>query len=368
MTTVSESALEHPAFYPVILAGGSGERFWPLSRKSKPKQFLTLDESGLSLIQVTVQRLLGLPGVTIDDVLIVTGTDHRMQVLEHLPSLPTENLLVEPVARDTAVAVLYAALTIAQIDPDALMGVFHSDHRVDNLEVFNDVVGQAIRLASASEVLVTLGMTPTYPSIAYGYIERGAPFASPDPLPAFQVKRFAEKPNLETAQTFLSSKQFSWNSGMFIFQVQVILAAFQQHQPELFLAVHDAAAQRGGVRRIYPTLKKISLDHAIMEKADNLVVIPAEFGWDDLGDWNALERLLLADGENVSVGRHIGIDTGGAILYTTGGDSLIATIGLEDIVIVRTPEVTLVVRKDRTQDIKQIVQQLKQNAELLHYL
>ena len=360
-------------FYPVILAGGSGERFWPLSRKSKPKQFLSLDDSGLSLIQATVQRLTGIPGVEVEDILIVTGVDHRMQVLEHLPELPTENLLVEPVARDTAAAVLYAALKVAQLDPGGLMGVFHSDHRVDRPEVFARVVQQATALAAARDVLVTIGIEATYPSVAYGYIERGEAVdqgaaAEAAEFPAYQVARFAEKPDSVRAQEFLATGGYSWNSGMFIWKVQTILAAFERYQPELFAALSVAMSQRGGVRKVYPTLQKISIDYAILEKADNVVVIPAEFGWDDLGDWNALERLLRGQGENVAVGRHVGIDTEGAILYTTNGDDLIATIGLDDVVVVRTAEVTLVVHKDRTQDIKKLVQQLKDNPDLERYV
>ncbi|WP_407571557.1 mannose-1-phosphate guanylyltransferase [Deinococcus altitudinis] len=368
MTTTETSDVFVPQFYPVILAGGSGERFWPLSRKSKPKQFLVLDDSGQSLIQSTVSRLTRIPGVSIEDVLIVTGTDYRMQVLEHLPELPTENLLVEPVARDTAAAVLYAAMKIAQIDALGMMGVFHSDHRVDRPEVFSQVVQQAIQLAAADDILVTIGIEATYPSIAYGYIERGEPVTSDALYPAYRVQQFTEKPDAHTAAEFLATGRYCWNSGMFIWQVQSILAAFARHQPALYQAMGEAFAQRGGVRTTYPTFQKISIDYAILEKASNVVVIPAEFGWDDLGDWNALERLLRGQGENVAVGRHVGIDTGGAILYTTNGDDLIATIGLEDVVVVRTAEVTLVVHKDRTQDIKRLVQQLKENPDLERYV
>lgn len=360
-----------PQFYPVILAGGSGERFWPLSRKSKPKQFLVLDDSGQSLIQSTVHRLIQIPGVEVEDILIVTGVDHRMQVLEHLPDLPTENLLVEPVARDTAAAVLYAALKIAQIDPLGVMGVFHSDHRVDRPDTFVQVIQQAVHLAAVEDVLVTIGIEATYPSVAYGYIERGSVFGdagASSPHPAYQVRRFTEKPDARHAAEFLATGQYSWNSGMFVWRVQTILAAFEHHQPTLYEAMTEAFPRRGGVRTVYPALQKISIDYAILEQAKNVVVIPAEFGWDDLGDWNALERLLRGDGENVAVGRHVGIDTGGAILYTTNGDDLIATIGLEDVVVVRTAEVTLVVHKDRTQDIKKLVQQLKDNPELERYV
>lgn len=343
-------------FYPVILAGGSGERFWPLSRKHRPKQFLTLDDGQQSLLQATAQRLLNLSGEA-ERLMVVTASDHRTQVLEHLPDIPLENVLVEPVPRDTAAAILYAALTIAREAPRAVMGVFPADHRIEQERAFLELVQQAATHAEGYDDLVTLGITPQYPATGYGYIERGA--ALPGAARAYRVERFTEKPDAAKAQAFLDSGRYFWNSGMFIWRVDVILQTFERLAPELYGLMSEAARTRGGLRRIYPELPKISVDYAILERADNVVVIPAEFGWDDLGDWNALERLLKNEGPNVAVGRHVSLDTGGAILYTTSGDDLIATIGLEDVVVVRSGDVTLVVRKDRTQDIKQVVQQLK---------
>ncbi|PNY79792.1 mannose-1-phosphate guanylyltransferase [Deinococcus koreensis] len=361
-------------FYPVILAGGSGERFWPLSRKHKPKQFLTLEAGGRSLIQVTADRLSAL-SEGMDQLLVVTANDQRSNVLEHLPELPLENLLVEPVARDTAAAILYGALTIARDEPDAIMGVFPADHRVDDPEAFSEVLRRAIAYAQAHDDLVTIGMTPQYPATGYGYIEQGPEQLDAGQLDAgqpasgvYRVQRFAEKPDAETARQFLATGRYLWNSGMFVWRVQSILRAFETLAPELYGPMAEAARIRGGLRAAYPGLPKISVDYAILERARNVVVIPASFGWDDLGDWNALERLLKGDasgdGSNVAVGRTVSLDTGGAILYTTGGDDLIATIGLEDVVVVRAGDVTLVVRKDRTQDIKTVVQQLKKSPEL----
>lgn len=347
-------------FYPVILAGGSGERFWPLSRKHKPKQFLTLEVGGRSLIQVTAHRLSAL-SEGMDQLLVVTANDQRSNVLEHLPELPLENLLVEPLPRDTAAAILYGALTIAREDPGAVMGVFPADHRIDDPEAFSWVLRQAIAYAEGHDSLITLGMTPQYPATGYGYIEQGAEREQPG---VFGVQRFAEKPDAATARGFLDTGRYLWNSGMFVWRVSSILQAFETLAPELYGPMAEAARVRGGLRQIYPSLPKISVDYAILERAQNVVVIPASFGWDDLGDWNALERLLKGDGSNVAVGRTVSLDTGGAILYTTGGDDLIATIGLEDVVVVRAGDVTLVVRKDRTQDIKQVVQQLKKSPEL----
>ncbi|AZI43779.1 mannose-1-phosphate guanylyltransferase [Deinococcus psychrotolerans] len=358
-----------PLFIPVVLAGGSGERFWPLSRKSKPKQFLTLDDTGRSLLQATVDRLSIVSG-SADSVMVVTGNEYRSQVLDQLPEMPVENLIVEPLARDTAPAVLYAALRIARDQPDAVMGVFPADHRITDVDTYLKVIERAILIARQTEQLVTIGITPTFPATGYGYIQQGAALrggaqdtTGENIFAAYHVSRFAEKPTQETAQQFLDEGGYSWNSGMFIWTVKAILQAFEKHQPEMYQQLSQAVEKRT-VKQVFPELEKISIDYAILEKSGHVAVIPAEFGWDDLGDWNALERLLKAEGENVSVGRHVGLDTGGAILYTTNGDDLIVTIGLEDVVIVRTSEVTLVVRKDRTQDIKKVVRQLKAHPEL----
>ncbi len=354
------------AFYPVILAGGSGERFWPLSRRAKPKQFLALDDSGVSLLQATAARLAAVSG-SHDRLFVVTGNDYRSQVLDQLPELPVENLIVEPEARDTAPAILYAALVLDALDPDAVMGVFPSDHMVGNTEAFAAVLAQAILLADQEDLLVTLGIQPTFASTGYGYIERGDNVDEPG-LPAYHVTRFTEKPDETTAAGFLASGQYSWNSGMFVWRVRAILAAFSKYAPDLYEVLRGAVGRRSAVREVFPALRKISIDYAILEQADNVAVIPAEFGWDDLGDWNALERLLKAQGANVAVGRHVGLDTDGAILYTASGDDLIVTIGLDDVVVVRTDQVTLVVRKDRTQDIKKIVAELKARPELERFV
>ncbi|PYE55658.1 mannose-1-phosphate guanylyltransferase [Deinococcus yavapaiensis] len=354
------------AFYPVILAGGSGERFWPLSRKNKPKQFLSLDGSGKSLLQATAERLAD-PVYQLERVHVVTGSEYRAQVLDQLPELPAENLIVEPIGRDTAPAVLYAALRIAREDPTAVMGVFASDHRIGDLDLFRRVILRAREAAENFGSLVTLGITPTFPSTGYGYVQRGE-LALDGDIPIYSASRFVEKPNRATAETYLESGLYSWNSGMFVWTVEAILEAFRAYQPVLYDTLADAVQERGGVKKVFPHLQKISIDYAILEQAQNVQVIPAQFDWDDLGDWNALERLLGGTAANVTVGRHLGLDTDGAILYTSNGNGLVATIGLEDVVVVQTPEVTLVVRKDRTQDIKKVVQQLKAHPELERFV
>ena len=353
-------------FVAVILAGGSGERFWPLSRKSKPKQFLSLEGHGHSLLQATAERLLPLTG-GFERIFVVTSSEYRGQVFNQLPDLPSENLIVEPVARDTAPAVLYAALCVQKRFPDTVMGVFASDHRVTDPAAFEQVIARASTLACEHKVLVTLGITPTFASTGYGYIQQGD-LLEGGVLPAYRVKCFAEKPDAVTAQAFIDSGLYTWNGGIFVWQVDTVLEEFRRHQPQLSHQLERAVLDREMLREVFPTLEKVSVDYALMEKSERVAVIPAEFGWDDLGDWNALERMLRGENPNVSIGKHVGLDTEGAILYTTQGDDLIVTIGLEDVVIVRNDDVTLVVRKDRTQDIKKVVQRLKSTPELERFV
>ena len=350
-------------FVPVILAGGSGERFWPLSRRARPKQFLTLDGTGRSLLQATVDRLE--PLSRIEDILIVTGQNHRGLILEQLPELPLENLVVEPQAKDTAAAVLLAALRVKdRYGEDAVMGIFASDHRIEHAHAFQDVIATALQTLETEDAIVTLGVKPNHPATGYGYIQSGEALNSR----VHRVNRFVEKPDLETAEQYVTSGQYSWNAGMFIFRVSTILEEFKTHAPDLFNALSANHQNRSSLVEVFENLQKISIDYAILERSKKVLVISADFGWDDLGDWNALERMLKTSNPNIEVGQHVGLDTSGAILYTTTGDDLIVTIGLEDVVIVRDGDCTLIVKKDRTQDIKKLVDRLKQNPKLMKYI
>jgi mannose-1-phosphate guanylyltransferase len=358
-TLMPEVAVE---FIPVILAGGSGERFWPLSRRAKPKQFLSLDGSGRSLLQATADRLEPLCD-GLDSIHVVTSQMHRALILEQLPDLPLENLIVEPQARDTAAAILLATLRIAKTHgQDAILGVFPSDHNVGDLLEFQEKIRHAVSAASSSQVIVTIGMTPTFPATGYGYIEA----SSIEEATSLSVKRFVEKPNLETAENYLSRGGYYWNGGMFIFKASVMLEAFAKHAPDLLDALQNVITFKE-LKLAFEKVHKISIDYAILEPAsleDGVIVVPAQFEWDDLGDWNALARLLQGDHPNLAVGSHIGLDTSGAIMYTTTGDDLIVTLGLEDVLIVRDGAVTLVAHKGRTQDIKKLVERLRAEPNL----
>ncbi|HYW17972.1 MAG TPA: mannose-1-phosphate guanylyltransferase [Nodularia sp. (in: cyanobacteria)] len=339
--------------FPVILAGGKGERFWPLSRKDRPKQFLSLDGSSRSLLQATADRLIAVTNGW-NNLWVITSSQIAPGVRQQLPELPAQNLLIESQGRDTAAAVAWASLEIKKrYGEDAIIGFFPSDHWIADQEAFKRTLDAATQLAASTEAIVTLGIKPTFPSTGYGYIEQGENIGRFNDLPAYHVNRFTEKPNRETAETFLSTGRFSWNSGMFVFRAGVVLKELHTHAPEII----EPLEQQGP--DIYPQLLKQSIDYALMEKTNLAYVLPVEFGWDDLGDWNALERLLKkADNPNVELATHVGLDTQGAIVYATNSEDVIVTIGLEDVVIVRDRNVTLVVNKNRTQEIKQILKTL----------
>lgn len=350
-----------PSLIPVILAGGKGERFWPLSRRQRPKQFLCLDGGDRSLLQSTADRLLGMAGGW-ENLWVITAELVAAGVREQLPQLPESNLLIEPEGRDTAPAVAWATLEIAQrYGEDAVVGFFPADHWIGDQARYEATLKAAADLASAQAAIVTLGIRPNAPATGYGYIEQGEPTAEGD-LPVFKVSRFTEKPDTATAQGFIDTGRFSWNSGMFIFQAGVMLAELAHHAPQVLepLKMEGKAA--------YGQLEKKSIDYALMEKTQLAYVLPADFGWDDLGDWNALERLNPKQGENVVLGQHIGRDTTGAIVYVSAPDEVVVTIGLEDVVIVRDRHVTLIVPKHRTQEIKTLLKDIQGNAQYDHLL
>jgi mannose-1-phosphate guanylyltransferase len=347
---------------PVILAGGKGERFWPLSRKHRPKQFLSLDGSGKSLLQATADRLSELAGSS-EKLWVVTSAQLAQGVREQLPDLLEKNVLAEPEGRDTAPAVAWSTLEIARTyGEDAVVAFFPADHWIEDQQAFQNTIKAAAELASKEDAIVTLGITPNQPSTGYGYIEQGEQTGTFGGLPVYKVSRFTEKPDRETAEQFLATGRFSWNSGMFIFRAGVVLNELRTYAPEIMGPLEEKGVEA------YHQLPKKSVDYALMEKTQLAYVLPASFGWDDLGDWNAIERLLKGDAANVELAKHVGMDTKGAILYASDSDEVIVTIGLEDIVVVRDRNVTLIVKKDRTQEIKQVVKALQDDPKLQHLL
>lgn len=347
---------------PLILAGGKGERFWPLSRINRPKQFLSLDGTDQTLLQATANRLLALADGW-ERLGVITASHLAERVREQLPELPAENLLVEPEGRDTAPAVAWGTLEVARrFGEDAVVGFFPADHWIQDQNSYQQTIRAAATLARTQPAIVTLGITPTHPSTGYGYIEQGELTGTYEGLGAYRVTRFTEKPDRTTAETFISSGRFSWNSGMFVFQAGVAIAELQTHAPEILEPI-----QSQGVAA-YAHLPKRSIDYALMEKTQKAYVLPAAFGWDDLGDWNAIERLLKQEQPNVELGNHIGLGTQDAIFYASNPEEVIVTIGLKDVVVVRDGHVTLIVNKDQTQDIKKAVELIRNHDQFKHLL
>ena len=347
-----------PKFVPVILAGGKGERFWPLSRKHRPKQFLCLDGSGESLIQATAARLAPIVGGW-EDIWVITSGMLATGVQEQLPNLLADNLLVEPEGRDTAAAVAWASLEVAKrYGENVTIGFFPADAWIGDMTAFANTIAAAIALAHTQGAIVTLGITPTFPSTGYGYIQQGTASGEYQGLQTYQALRFTEKPDLTTAKDFIASGDYTWNSGIFIFTAKIAIAELQKYSPELMQLLLDRGVS------IYATLPKISIDYALMEKTNLTHVIPANFGWDDLGDWNAIERLLKGDNINVELANHVCIDTQGSVLYASNPEEVVVTIGLEDVVVVRDGDVTLIVAKHRTQEIKQVLSKIKEDKAL----
>jgi len=347
---------------PVILAGGKGERFWPLSRRHRPKQFLSLDGSGKSLLQATADRLLPLAG-NWENLWVVTSSQLAEGVAAQLPQMPVKNILAEPEGRDTAPAVAWSTLEIAQrYGEEAVVGFFPADPWIGDLPGFQHTLQAAAQLAATTDAIATLGVKPSYPATGYGYIEQGEQTGTYSNFPVYRVNRFTEKPDLHTAEEFLTTGRFCWNSGMFIFRVGVVLRELLTHAPDILIPLK----QQG--RAAYSQLPKISIDYALMEKTKLAYVLPADFGWDDLGDWNAIARLLQGETANVEVGHHVGLDTAGTLIYAENDEDVVVTIGLEDVVIVRDRNVTLIVKKDRTQEIKQVLKLLQDHPKFSHLL
>ncbi|HEX7004882.1 MAG TPA: mannose-1-phosphate guanylyltransferase [Trueperaceae bacterium] len=338
-------------FVAVIMAGGRGQRFWPLSTEARPKQFLDLGQDGRTLIQATFDRVLPLAGDP-SRILVATGERYVPLVCEQLPELPAGNLIVEPVGRDSGPAVALASLEVQRRFGDVIAGFFSADHRIVDANGFQRSLASAIELAAGRAGLVTVGITPTQPSTGYGYIEQGAAVGA-----GFEVSRFVEKPNLERATHYLESGNYLWNAGMFVWPVDVILEELDAHAPEL-MAPLRAAFERNTVARDFPELPKISIDYAVMEHTRRAYVVRGEFDWDDIGDWVALERLLERgeDGSNTVVGQHVGHEAYGNIVYTESSDDVIVTLGVEDLVIVKRGNTVLLVRKDRVQELKKLLE------------
>jgi mannose-1-phosphate guanylyltransferase len=346
------------ALHPVIMAGGSGTRFWPLSRKARPKQFLPL-ASKAPLIADTVGRLKGLASVK--DTLVVCGPLHAKAAAKLVKGLPKKNLLVEPVARNTAPAIALAALHVAARDPGGILVVLPSDHHVADPAGFRRTLQEAARIAQEGH-LVTLGIQPHHPETGYGYIQVGEPLGTGA---ARRVKAFREKPDLATAQGYLASGDYLWNGGIFVFRADAILAALAQHMPEMqkgLAALRKSVGKRtyaAVLKRVFPKLPSQSIDYGVMEKASNIAVLPGDFGWSDVGSFAAIPEVRPADaaGNVVSGEGAVLVDCKGCVVLAEKRP--LAVVGLSDMVVVDSGDAVLVVPKDKSQDVRKVVEALK---------
>lgn len=351
--------MEH--LHAVILAGGSGTRLWPLSTPSFPKQFLPLP-NGRSLIQESSFRVA--PLIAPEQTWVVTGRSMTELVHEHLPSVPASQILGEPMGRNTAAAIGWAATAIARQDPQAIMAALTADHFITDIQAFNEALRLAYELATAG-YLVTLGITPTTPETGYGYIRFAETAGKGHEHQAYRAERFVEKPDLATAQSYLQDGHYVWNSSMFVWKVETILAELRTHLPELarkLATIVDATGtpqERATIDELWPTFATISIDYGVLEKTKKLVVIPVEIGWSDVGSWQQYGALFPVDNQGVrAVGTHLGLDSHNIFVYNTTPRQ-IYTIGLEDVVVVEIEEATLICHKDHVQRVKELAERQK---------
>lgn len=346
-------------YYAVIMAGGVGSRFWPVSTTEFPKQFHDMLGAGETLIQKTFSRLSKL--IPLENILVLTNERYKGLVLEQLPLVQENQVLLEPAMRNTAPCILYASLKIQKQNPNALMVVAPSDHWIENEDAFAENLQQCFDFCSKENALMTLGIQPTFPNTGFGYIE----FDKTDINPIKKVSQFREKPNYETAKSFLDSGNFLWNGGIFIWSVKAITAAFEGFQPQMNALFqkgvkdYNSSSEQGFIDANYALAEDVSIDYAIMEKANNVFVLPATFDWNDLGTWGSLhERLEKDDNNNSVVNAKTLLNNSSNNIISTAKNKLVIIDGLEDFIIVDKDNVLLIYPKSKEQEIKGIVKQL----------
>lgn len=349
--------------YVAIIAGGIGSRFWPKSRVGYPKQFLDILNVGKTLIQSTVDRFLQF--VPKENIYIVTSGDYADIVEKQLPMLNKDNIVSEPSRKNTAPCIAYIAFKIQQMDPEANLIVAPADHLILDTTTFENICAKAIDFVEHNDALVTLGIQPTYPNTGYGYIQHETEVNDDN---IFKVKTFTEKPNIDLAKTFLLSGDFLWNAGIFIWKNKTILRMFEIHQPEMYEIFlqekekYNTSEEKEAIERIYPLCSSISIDYAIMEKANNVYVIPSSFGWSDLGTWaSAYDNLEKDYLGNAVAGDKVMIIDATQCMISAPQNKLMVLQGLDDMIVVDTEDVLLICKKDKEQEIKEYVAEVKRN-------
>ena len=356
----SANHIDH--LWAVIPAGGSGTRLWPLSRAARPKFLLPL-LGDRSLIQQTFDRVTRLTPP--ERVIVVCGPAHAAAIARQLPELPDANIIIEPSPNGTGPALALASVLIQRQDPYAIMASFAADHDVTDLQAFDNAVKTAIKTAKLGD-LVTIGLTPTRPETGYGYIERTSEErTSSETGTAYRADRFVEKPDLATAEAYVESGKFLWNASMFIWRVDSLANELRRQQPEILAGVREIALAWGRrdqdhvLARIWNTLPNVTIDTGVMEHAERVAVVPAEMGWSDVGDWHGLGELIEQDSDGNAIrGDLVQIDTNNSVVWSDSNRT-VATIGIDNVVIVDTEDALLVVHRDRCQDVRKVVDELK---------
>jgi mannose-1-phosphate guanylyltransferase len=356
--------------FATILAGGGGTRFWPLSRQVLPKQLLNISGNGI-MLNDTIARFEGI--IPLENTIVVTNRS-QAELLEKImhSSVQKRNILIEPTARNTAASILYAALFIEKSHGDSVMVVLPSDHYITDEAQFKKTLDEACTVAIETSQIVTIGIKPTFPSTGYGYISYRNKPTSTSPCAVYDVVEFVEKPNFQKAQTYLSSGHYLWNSGIFIWKTSVIIENFKRYLPRLYntmLPLRDylgTEEETAKINEIFPTLQSISIDYGILERSDEVVVVSGDFGWNDIGSWDALGAIFPPDEfGNIVKANHIGIETRNSIVY--GNGRLITTIGIDGLIIADTEDALLICPKDKAQAVKEMVDMLKEKG-MLEYI
>lgn len=375
---MKKTSTTHPKDrFVIIMAGGRGERFWPVSREQTPKQLIKL-LGDTSFLQQAVARVG--PLVPMENIFVITNAVQAAAVRKQLPKLPKDNVIAEPVGRDTCAAVTLGAAIVGARSTTGVMAVLPADHVIPEEKKFQTVLGDCFDLAARGQAIVTIGIKPTEPATGYGYIRTGNALpppagAKPYKTTMFKAERFVEKPNYDTALEYLNSGQYRWNAGMFIWSFVTVTNGLEAHQPEMAAACHrwfDAAKSPAKLAKVlakeYPAIKKVSIDYALLEKAQNVVVADGSFAWDDLGSWNALAHHLKPDAEgNCAVADFLHVDAARNIIYDARSAKLrtpICLVGLSDSIIVQTDDATLVAHKSQSQKIKELVKKLAADPKL----
>ena len=351
--------------YAAIIAGGSGTRLWPRSRQSKPKQFQSL-YSESTLLQETVKRLE--PLVKQEDIYVIANQSHESIVREQLPWLPEGNYVGEPMGKDTAPAVGVIATLIAHKDPNATILITPADHIILKEKAFRRLLEVGEQVAAEGPNVVTIGIKPTCAETGYGYIQMAESHRTLDDVDVHEVASFKEKPDLKTAEEYVASWHYVWNSGMFIWSANTIKELFREHAPDIhkLLARYDSSIgtpnETKVFEEIYDEFPRISVDYAILEHAKNVFVIPASIGWNDLGSWTSLHEIMSQDEDgNAVVGHHVGLDTHNCLIHSK--DRLVATVGLDNMIVVDAGDVVLVLPSGRSQDIKHLLEEIRKEAK-----